>query len=198
MCQATAGWGFPPCVCLRVHQSRLFSLPRKINVWGAGILGAALLYYKLRFLSNHHARCSYLSITERWAFSSSSSTPALLHQEECSASGRQPLPRSKARTSQPRAWRWLVGTGKLPGHREVGRRGGTRRLGGWGEDRWSWFLWSGLSLLNRPSPVGLNNLVNLIHQPNRLLERHDDALVVGNVVFGGEVRRGRAALAVTS
>jgi hypothetical protein len=31
-------------------------------------------------------------------------------------------------TCQPRAWRWLTGTGKPLGFREVGRRGGGRRV----------------------------------------------------------------------
>ena len=35
----------------------------------------------------------------------------------------------------------------------------------------------------------LNDLVNLFHQPDRLLERDDDALVVGNVSGGEGVAR---------
>jgi hypothetical protein len=50
------------------------------------------------------------------------------------------------------------------------------------------------TLLNRPAAVCLDDLVDLFHQPNRLLKRDDDLLVVGDV-FRGEGTTWLTALA---
>ena len=42
-------------------------------------------------------------------------------------------------------------------------------------------------LLNRPAAVPLYHLINLLHQLHRLLERHDETLIVGNVFRGERV-----------
>ena len=51
-------------------------------------------------------------------------------------------------------------------------------------------------LLNRPAAVGLDGLVYFLHQPDRLLERDDETLVVGDVLFGESAAR-FAALAAS-
>ena len=45
-------------------------------------------------------------------------------------------------------------------------------------------------LLNRPAAVPLYHLINLLHQLHRLLERHDETLIVGNVFRGERVAGG--------